>query len=231
MPAPLKGALVRETARRGSNLNDVAVGILADRLQSAVHPERPPAQVLAGSSPVLLLRVPQALKDEIQAEAMRSKSNANDVVLAALAESASSVVPQRCPSEQRKGTHGRHHRLQERQRTHEGQGARRDHRRRQLRQLPAPGCRVLQGREGRRVRPRPDARRSRRVPHPRYRVHLRFRRRQGEGRRRPRRRDLGVPERHDQVRRRPEDRDQGLARDDARRDRQVPRRGRGEGSR
>ena len=30
MPAPLKGALVRETARRGSNVNDVAAGILAD---------------------------------------------------------------------------------------------------------------------------------------------------------------------------------------------------------
>ena len=29
MPAPLKGALVRETARRESNVNDVAVGILA----------------------------------------------------------------------------------------------------------------------------------------------------------------------------------------------------------
>ena len=30
MPAPLKGALVRETARRTSNVNDVAVGILAE---------------------------------------------------------------------------------------------------------------------------------------------------------------------------------------------------------
>ena len=30
MPRPLKGALVRETARRGSNVNDVAAGILAE---------------------------------------------------------------------------------------------------------------------------------------------------------------------------------------------------------
>jgi hypothetical protein len=30
MPAPLKEALVRETARRGSNVNDVAAGIIAD---------------------------------------------------------------------------------------------------------------------------------------------------------------------------------------------------------
>ena len=35
MPAPLKGALVRETARRGSNVNDVAAGILADEFNVA----------------------------------------------------------------------------------------------------------------------------------------------------------------------------------------------------
>ena len=38
------------------------------------------------------------------------------------------------------------------------------------------------------------------------------RRRQGQGRSRPRRRDVGAPERHDQVRGRSEDRDEGLAR-------------------
>src|SRR5918996_282756 len=32
MPAPLKGALVRETARRGSNVNDVILAALADGL-------------------------------------------------------------------------------------------------------------------------------------------------------------------------------------------------------
>ena len=42
--------------------------------------------MLAGSSPVLLLRVPQELKDEIHAEASRRDSNANDVILAALAD-------------------------------------------------------------------------------------------------------------------------------------------------
>ena len=36
MPAPLKEALVRETARRDSNVNDVAVGILADEFGVAV---------------------------------------------------------------------------------------------------------------------------------------------------------------------------------------------------
>ena len=40
--------------------------------------------MLAGGSPVVLLRVPRELKDEIQAEASRSGANANDVVVAAL---------------------------------------------------------------------------------------------------------------------------------------------------
>ena len=86
MPAPLKGALVRETARRGSNVNDVAAGILADEFGVTYTPTGRRRKVLAGSSPVLLLRVPQELKDEIHAEASRRDSNANDVILAALAD-------------------------------------------------------------------------------------------------------------------------------------------------
>ena len=86
MPAPLKGALVRETARRTSNVNDVAVGILAEEFGVSCAPTGRRRKVLAGSSPVLLLRVPQELKDEIHAEASRRDSNANDVILAALAD-------------------------------------------------------------------------------------------------------------------------------------------------
>jgi myo-inositol-1-phosphate synthase len=86
MPAPLKGALVRETARRGSNVNDVAVGILADEFGVHYSPTGRRRKVLAGSSPVLLLRVPQELKGVIHAEASRRDSNANDVILAALAD-------------------------------------------------------------------------------------------------------------------------------------------------
>jgi myo-inositol-1-phosphate synthase len=86
MPAPLKGALVRETARRSSNLNDVAVGILADEFGIRYTPTGRRRKVLAGGSPVILLRVPQELKDEIQAEASRRDSNANDVILSALAD-------------------------------------------------------------------------------------------------------------------------------------------------
>src|SRR5918994_1865191 len=86
MPAPLKGALVRETARRESNVNDVAAGILADEFDIPYPPSGRRRKVLAGASPVLLLRVPQELKDEIHAEASRRDSNANDVILAALAD-------------------------------------------------------------------------------------------------------------------------------------------------
>jgi len=86
MPASLKGALVRETARRGSNVNDVAAGILADEFGLEYAPTGRRRKVLAGGSPVLLLRVPRELKDEIHAEASRRDSNANDVILAALAD-------------------------------------------------------------------------------------------------------------------------------------------------
>ncbi len=86
MPAPLKGALVRETARRGSNVNDVAAGILAESFDVSYQPSGRRRKVLAGSSPVLLLRVPPELKDEIHAEAARSGANANDVILAALTD-------------------------------------------------------------------------------------------------------------------------------------------------
>src|SRR5687768_3578923 len=86
MPSPLKEALVRQTARRESNVNDVAAGILADEFGITYKPTGRRRKVLAGSSPVLLLRVPQELKDEIHAEASRRDSNANDVILAALAD-------------------------------------------------------------------------------------------------------------------------------------------------
>ncbi|MGH3078941.1 MAG: hypothetical protein ACRDPZ_12260, partial [Gaiellaceae bacterium] len=77
---------MREVARRGSNVNDVAAGILADAFGLSYVPSGRRRKVLAGSSPVLLLRVPQELKDEIHAEASRRDTNANDVILAALAE-------------------------------------------------------------------------------------------------------------------------------------------------
>jgi myo-inositol-1-phosphate synthase len=86
MPTHLKSALVRETARRSSNVNDVANSILAEELGVVYTPSGRRRKVLAGGSPVLLLRVPQELKDAIRAEASRTGAHANDVILAALAD-------------------------------------------------------------------------------------------------------------------------------------------------
>jgi myo-inositol-1-phosphate synthase len=81
----LKGALVRETARRGASLNDVAVGLLADAF---AIPYRPTGRksTLPGSSPVILLRMPEELRAAIQSESTRSGNTFNDVVLRALAD-------------------------------------------------------------------------------------------------------------------------------------------------
>jgi len=86
MPASLKRALVREAARRRSNVNDVAAGILANSFGVSYVPSGRRRKVLAGSSPVILLRVPQELKDEIHTEASRRDAHSNDVILAALAD-------------------------------------------------------------------------------------------------------------------------------------------------
>ena len=83
MPAPLKRRLVHEVEATSSNLNDVAVGILADRfgVQFAGSGRRSPA---AGASGVVLLRLPPTLKRRIQLEAFERGSNTNDVILETL---------------------------------------------------------------------------------------------------------------------------------------------------
>jgi myo-inositol-1-phosphate synthase len=85
MPTAVKEALVRETARRGASLNDVAVGMLADAFGLEYAPTNR-RSALPGSSPVVLLRMPEVLKDRIQAESRRSGANTNDVILGALAD-------------------------------------------------------------------------------------------------------------------------------------------------
>jgi myo-inositol-1-phosphate synthase len=93
-PLALKKALVRETARRGVSLNDVAVGLLADMFDV---PYRATGRrsALPGSSPVLLLRMPSDLKHEIEAEARREGSSANDVIVRALADALAVPSPSR----------------------------------------------------------------------------------------------------------------------------------------
>jgi myo-inositol-1-phosphate synthase len=85
MPDHVKKALVRETARRGVSLNDVATGFVAAELGIEYMPtgRRSP---LPGASPVVLLRVPETLKHALEAEASRSSRSINDVVVGALAD-------------------------------------------------------------------------------------------------------------------------------------------------
>ena len=85
MPSSLKGALVRETARRNASLNDVAVGLLADEFGVAFTPSGRKSP-LPGASPIVLLRVPIDLKYEIEDEAKRRGVSENDVIVRALAD-------------------------------------------------------------------------------------------------------------------------------------------------
>jgi myo-inositol-1-phosphate synthase len=85
MPFSLKGALVREVARRGGSLNDVATGLLAERFGVPFTPSRRKSP-LPGPSPVVLLRMPSELKREIQASARRRKLTFNDLVLVTLSD-------------------------------------------------------------------------------------------------------------------------------------------------
>jgi myo-inositol-1-phosphate synthase len=85
MPAPLKRLLVEEAAAQGGNVNDVAVGILANRFGISYQGtgRRSPA---AGASGVVLLRVPPVLKRRLQLEAFERGTNTNDVILETLGE-------------------------------------------------------------------------------------------------------------------------------------------------
>jgi myo-inositol-1-phosphate synthase len=86
MPKAIKEALVRETARRGSNVNDVATGILAESFGVEHVPSGRHRKVLAGSSPNILLRVSEQLRNAIHEEAARAEANANDLIVQTLAD-------------------------------------------------------------------------------------------------------------------------------------------------
>jgi myo-inositol-1-phosphate synthase len=92
MPASLKRALVRESARRGTSLNEVAVGLLAQAhgLPYEASGRKSP---VPGASPVVLLRVPADLKHELDAEARREQTTLNQVVVRTLADELAVPLP------------------------------------------------------------------------------------------------------------------------------------------
>jgi myo-inositol-1-phosphate synthase len=67
------------------SLNDLAVGLLADSFAITYQPTGRKSP-LPGTSPVLLLRMPEELRHALQREAARSGDTINDVVLRALAD-------------------------------------------------------------------------------------------------------------------------------------------------
>ena len=85
MPAELKQRLAQEVAARGSNLNDVAVGILASRFAVPFSgtgrkgaPPRPRGDVL--------LRMPAELKDRLTRRASERRRNVNELIVETLAD-------------------------------------------------------------------------------------------------------------------------------------------------
>jgi myo-inositol-1-phosphate synthase len=85
MPTQLKRRLADEVTKRGGNMNDVAVGILADRFSVPVSPSGR-RSVAAGASGVVVLRMPDELKQRIRGEAMERDMNVNQVIIETLAD-------------------------------------------------------------------------------------------------------------------------------------------------
>src|SRR5947209_11755743 len=85
MPRELKKRLADEVARRGGNLNDVAVGLLASRYAVPFEPTgRTGAVRREGRS--VLLRMPPELKRKLSARAAERKRNVNDLIVETLSE-------------------------------------------------------------------------------------------------------------------------------------------------
>src|SRR5215210_3329377 len=85
MPAALKRRLAREVEARGTNLNDVAVGILASRFGVSFEPSgrRGTARGAEGD---VLLRMPPALKERLARRASERKRTLTQLIVETLSE-------------------------------------------------------------------------------------------------------------------------------------------------
>ena len=86
MPPAIKGAVVREVARRGSNLNDVVVAVLADRFGIPFEPSGRRRKAIPGAAGAVVLRMPPELRRELKDAARRRRLNVNDLVLLTLSQ-------------------------------------------------------------------------------------------------------------------------------------------------
>jgi myo-inositol-1-phosphate synthase len=85
MPGELKRRLAAEVADRDSNLNDVAVGILASRFAVPFEPSGRKGAPPTGAGDVLL-RMPAELKERLQTRAAERRINTNELINEILAE-------------------------------------------------------------------------------------------------------------------------------------------------
>jgi hypothetical protein len=87
MPRSIKTPLAAQSVGSATSVNDVAVGILADKLGFAFSPSgrRPAFKPNPGTEDVVL-RVPEAGKRKIQGAALRAGVNMSDFVNCVLAE-------------------------------------------------------------------------------------------------------------------------------------------------
>src|ERR671926_697265 len=85
MPRELKQRLADEAARRGGNLNDVAVGLLASRFAVPFEPTGR-AGTVSGEGGTVLLRMPSELKQKLSARAVERKRNLNDLIVETLSK-------------------------------------------------------------------------------------------------------------------------------------------------
>jgi hypothetical protein len=87
MPREIKTPLVAQCVETETSVNDVAVGILADRLSFAFTPSgRKPAFRPDPGTEDVVLRIPEKGKRKIQAAALRSGVNMTDFVNSQIAE-------------------------------------------------------------------------------------------------------------------------------------------------
>ena len=86
VPPALKRSLAREVARSGKSMNDIAVGILGTHFGVEVEESGRAGPGDVGTSGVVVLRMPDRLKDRLNAEARSLDSATNDLIVRTLSE-------------------------------------------------------------------------------------------------------------------------------------------------
>ena len=86
VPPALKRRLAREVARGGKSMNDLAVGILGSHFGVEVAESGRASAGDVGTSGVVVLRMPDRLKERLNAEARSLDSTTNDLIVRTLSE-------------------------------------------------------------------------------------------------------------------------------------------------